>query len=783
MELILNRQMWYTSPPRRRLQLWIFILILQALGTVGSQFQRFANEPSPQTAVAGSTVVLPCRIINMAGVLQWTRDGFGLGNERQLYAFKRYQMIGSDEEGDYSLRISPVTLEDDAVFQCQATGNIDIPGIRSQEAKLTVYVPPAPPELTPGPVVKTTAGAAVQLTCRSRNGKPAAEIQWLDGDGRQVSEGVQYSTELLQDGHRQDAKSVLSFLASRNHHNKVFTCAASNPALHQPLTTQVTLEVRYPPEVTIIHDSDGYKEGETATLTCSATANPQKMTYRWYRSGQLVTGNNSTQLVVADLTRDVNLQDIICEASNEVGTSKKITRLSVHYGPSFRLPPQDEYGEMGENVTLKCQIDSLPDPTIVWINQQSQTVVGKGPRLPLQVTSNTVGTYMCLAKVNGFPEISGTVGVFLKGPPEVRAEKIQWGKQGDTVLVECLIASASARSANVKWTHHGKKVEIEPGRYEVVKDSTPHGLRHTLVIHNARMEDFGTYNCSVQNDFGSDIFEIILNKKKTLPLILILCVVCGGILFLLVVAVSVIWCAKRTTKKQKEAKSSGLPEKQVSLQMNDQNSTGNDSDLKVELDQRTGSSMSNKEADLEGWDKDLEHPNTPTYFSSNNSYLYPDAFTGIPLKINGHLNGNGVGHSYGNYADHATLVSTNANTPGYTTSPVLGGGLVSSSQHNLFPTYADYDASVYAPHHITPQETGLHHGFSPQQSNNGISNHSFKFSNAGSLPLSLHNNSNRISSSTTHTDTIPRLGIPVDPSQYIVPPRTQVMQGALATHV
>ena len=80
-------------------------------------------------------------------------------------------MIGSNEEGDYSLRISPVSLEDDAVFQCQATGNIDIPGIRSQEAKLTVSVPPASPELTPGPVVKTTAGA-----CRSKNGKPAAEV-------------------------------------------------------------------------------------------------------------------------------------------------------------------------------------------------------------------------------------------------------------------------------------------------------------------------------------------------------------------------------------------------------------------------------------------------------------------------------------------------------------------------------------------------------------------------------------------------------------------------------
>ncbi|XP_069941478.1 irregular chiasm C-roughest protein-like, partial [Cherax quadricarinatus] len=93
-------------------------LLLLAVVTAEAE-QKFANQPSPQTAVIGSTVVLPCRIINKVGVLQWTRDDFGLGNERELYAFKRYTMIGSDEEGDFSLRISPVTLEDDSYFQCQ----------------------------------------------------------------------------------------------------------------------------------------------------------------------------------------------------------------------------------------------------------------------------------------------------------------------------------------------------------------------------------------------------------------------------------------------------------------------------------------------------------------------------------------------------------------------------------------------------------------------------------------------------------------------------------------
>ena len=74
---------------------------VDALKLSSDKAQRFANQPSPQTAVIGSVVVLPCRVINKVGELQWTRDDFGLGNERELTAFKRYKMIGSHEEGEH----------------------------------------------------------------------------------------------------------------------------------------------------------------------------------------------------------------------------------------------------------------------------------------------------------------------------------------------------------------------------------------------------------------------------------------------------------------------------------------------------------------------------------------------------------------------------------------------------------------------------------------------------------------------------------------------------------
>lgn len=86
--------------------------------------QKFLLEPQDQVAVVGSRVTLACRVINLAGSLQWTKDDFGLGFERALYGFERYTMIGSDEEGDYTLEISPVMLDDDAIYQCQVGSNV-----------------------------------------------------------------------------------------------------------------------------------------------------------------------------------------------------------------------------------------------------------------------------------------------------------------------------------------------------------------------------------------------------------------------------------------------------------------------------------------------------------------------------------------------------------------------------------------------------------------------------------------------------------------------------------
>ena len=76
----------------------LFFLSFQVLGN-GIPPQEFIRQPHDQTAKVGDHVTLPCRVKNKRGMLQWTRDGFGLGVERNLTGFDRYHMSGTDEEG------------------------------------------------------------------------------------------------------------------------------------------------------------------------------------------------------------------------------------------------------------------------------------------------------------------------------------------------------------------------------------------------------------------------------------------------------------------------------------------------------------------------------------------------------------------------------------------------------------------------------------------------------------------------------------------------------------
>lgn len=105
----------------------IILMIILTIAECRSEItnQKFNIEPENQSIVIGSKVILPCRVANKQGVVQWTQNDFGLGTDRNLSSYDRYTMIGDDSEGNYSLQIENVDLNDDAKYQCQVSTGSD----------------------------------------------------------------------------------------------------------------------------------------------------------------------------------------------------------------------------------------------------------------------------------------------------------------------------------------------------------------------------------------------------------------------------------------------------------------------------------------------------------------------------------------------------------------------------------------------------------------------------------------------------------------------------------
>ena len=61
--------------------------------------------------------------------------------------------VGGGGEGDFSLKITEVSLEDDAKFQCQVARVPGYPGIQSTTAQVNVQVKPEPPVIINGQII------------------------------------------------------------------------------------------------------------------------------------------------------------------------------------------------------------------------------------------------------------------------------------------------------------------------------------------------------------------------------------------------------------------------------------------------------------------------------------------------------------------------------------------------------------------------------------------------------------------------------------------------------
>jgi len=500
--------------------LTIVLLMLQQ--SWGRQ-QQFLRQPTDVTAIAGQKVVLACTVEDKEGLLQWTKDDFGLGTKRDLPGYPTYTMRGEDPVRDWSLVIEKVTLEDDGIFQCQVGSGRESTSIRSAPAKLTVLMPPGQPQIAHQGFggeegrteleLEVEEGEELELTCISEGGRPAGEITWRDEEGEQVLTDTDTSTHKMADKSWRTV-SKIRLRPGVEDRNKAVFCLVANHVSLRPLQAMARLRVRYKPRVLLtVPDDPAVVEGGDMNLVCQVEAYPPVHTFAWHLDGLMIPGEIGKTLVLEELTRSDTGKEVSCSATNTEGSDEASIAINVAYAPEIVEKPKTVRARAGEDVSFRCKATGNPEPTYKWTRVGSELSVGDSAVLTLVSSNVTMGQYCCHAQAQGFPpSTSPPASLLLVTNPVILSSSVQMAKLGELARLECRVATVGSNNL-ITWNRAGLDLTGQDPGTRLIFNQTETEQISTLVIEQTTEEDFGTYGCKASNEVGVTYANISLKQE------------------------------------------------------------------------------------------------------------------------------------------------------------------------------------------------------------------------------------------------------------------------------
>ena len=180
----------------------------------------------------------------------------------------------------------------------------------------------------------------------------------------------------------------------------------------------------------------------------------------------------------------------------------------------FVSEPSHVAADVGDDVTLRCDVIGNPTPTVQWTRSGSTSVLAFGATLAIRdVSESDFGTYVCRATSQTFASASRSVHLLKNGPPVIVSGNEASARRGSTVTLECDVIS-QPEAQSVTW-HRGEEVTPiqNDKRFTVQQEDTAVGVRSTLEVRSVQESDFVEWNCTVTNERGATSHLIALKEE------------------------------------------------------------------------------------------------------------------------------------------------------------------------------------------------------------------------------------------------------------------------------
>ncbi|XP_039667627.1 hemicentin-1 [Perca fluviatilis] len=414
--------------------------------------------------------------------VSWMKNGRVINTDQNE---NMYRLLSSG-----SLVVIAPTVEDTAVYECVVSNEA---GQDSRFINLTVHVPPSiadePTELV------VTRLSPVVIACTA-SGVPVPTIHWSKDGMKLPKEGQGYS--ILSTGPVEIISAELS-------HAGRYSCTARNAAGSTHRHVQLTVQ-----ELPVIQSHPSTLDvilNNPITLPCRATGLPRP-TITWQKEGINIPTTDGSFTVLPNGSLQITKASVsdsgtyICVAQNPAGTALGKTKLRVQVPPVISSEIQKYLAPVDSSVTLHCQADGSPPPSVTWhkdgqplTESVRQRVLSSGSLQISFIQPSNTGRYTCTA-ANAAGTVSAVMSLTVQIPPSIRGGELEVAVVENS-QAQLVCVADGVPQPSLSWEKDGNPLSESTGEYTIL----PSG---ELIIDIAQPDDAGSYTCVATNAVGQD---------------------------------------------------------------------------------------------------------------------------------------------------------------------------------------------------------------------------------------------------------------------------------------
>ncbi|XP_042729903.1 vascular cell adhesion protein 1 [Lagopus leucura] len=376
--------------------------------SVKVELYSFPSDPVIKTTaslVVGETATVICKV----------HDVFPSDHLELLLKKEEHILHSKTFEGDVCTKAETktvaysfnLTTEDNGkeitcVARLQIAGMDFEPNERSTSLKLNANFGPQNTFISASPGNLSMEGHSLKLTCVTES-NPPAQVFWRK---HLAKETIQHFVE----------NNVLSIPHAHFTDSGQYICEVINPVTNKTEKATVNIVIQAPPKNTTltVFPSSSVKEGESVTISCTATGVPAVQIILEKKIGGVITTlktEDGKYTIEKAQLKDAGKYE--CTFTNKFGNHSLDVELDV------KVPPQNitvlvypsENVKEGENITIVCSTYSNPPSRMILkkVNQEKEIIlpVANGTFTLYNVTKNDTGRYL----LDVFNEVGSNIKV------------------------------------------------------------------------------------------------------------------------------------------------------------------------------------------------------------------------------------------------------------------------------------------------------------------------------------------------------------------------------------